>query len=356
MSSNPDRRLSDREVKPRLAARRWLASPEMSVVLVLLALMIGMGCTPHADRFFSGANLDSVARSTSLLTIFAIGELLVIITGGIDLSLGSLIAFGGMLLARILTDQVKAGAGELPATLLGAGAVLAFSLALGAVHATLIHRLRLPAFVVTLASMSILRSAARVLNDAVPISIVDYSLVSYLGSGKLYLVGTPIGIPVPTVIMLGIAAIVTGILVGTPIGRRIYALGSNEEATRLSGVSIYRVRLFVYSGCGLLSGVAAILYAGYGGQGDPSSGTMAELNAISAVVIGGAALSGGRGSVPGTLLGAALIQSIISVINFTVPTPALWEGTVVGGVLLFAVVFNRLRQIGTFSRWRRPEA
>jgi ribose transport system permease protein len=140
----------------------------------------------------------------------------------------------------------------------------------------------------------------------------------------------------------------------TRMGRHVYSVGSNEEATRLSGVQVFKVRLFVYGACSLLTGLAAILYAGYSGQGDPSSGNMFELNAISAAVIGGAVLTGGRGSVLGTILGAALLEMILSMINLTMSNPTLWRGMVVGAVLLLAVVFNQLRQGGFFRR--RPKA
>lgn len=350
MSSPPDlarggpARAAGPPQRPPLPWRRWLASPEASVVLVILALGVYLAATGHIGRFTGADNRDNLARSISLQALFAIGELLVILTGGIDLSVGSLIAFDGMLLATTMTRLADGGVPVPAATLAGMLLVLAFSLGLGLAHAALVHHLRLPPFVVTLASMSILRSGALLLNNAVPLPIERFGLVTYLGNGKLYAAGTGVGLTVPTVFLLIVAAAIGALLVGTRMGRRVYAVGSNEEAARLSGVALFRVRAFVYGACSALAGLAAILYAGYGGQGDPQSGVMFELNGISAAVIGGAALTGGRGSVAGTVLGAALLECILSMINLTLSNPTLWRGTVVGGVLLAAVVLNHVRQ------------
>jgi len=338
---------------PRLSPLRWLGTAEGSVVIVLAALRLYMavsGGSAGMAQFAGGYNLANLARSISLQSIFAVGVLLVILTGGIDLSLGSLIAFVGMLLAVIMTRLADSGTPVHQATLIGIGAVLFFSLGLGLVHAVLIHHLRLPSFVVTLASMSILRSGAQLLNNAVPIPIERFQLVSWLGNGKVGFLLVPPVIPVALVVMLALAGAVALVLARTQVGRAVFAVGSNEEAARLSGLNVFRVRAFVYGACSLLGGIAGIFYAGYGNQGDPSGGIMFELNAISAAVIGGAALTGGRGSVLGTVLGATLLESILSAINFKLSNPTLWRGTVVGTVLLLAVVLNQLRLLSPFRR------
>ena len=134
------------------------------------------------------------------------------------------------------------------------------------------------------------------------------------------------------------------ILARTKIGRHVYSVGSNEQATLLSGVNVGRVKLFAYGTSALLGGVAGILYAGYGGQGDPLSGGGYELNAVAAAVIGGANLNGGQGSVGGTVLGACLLMVIQNAINLNLDNASRWEGTVVGGVLLLAVLTTALQQ------------
>lgn len=338
------------------AWRRWLAAPESSVLFVILALGVYLAATNRLGTFSSEFNRDSLTRSISLQSIFAIGELLVILTGGIDLSLGSLIAFAGMLLAVLMTRLHEGGMPVEQATTVAILAVLGFSLALGLTHAALIHYLKLPPFVVTLASMSILRSGALLLNNAVPVPVEKFALISFLGNKKLFVAGTGFGVPVTAVILIVVAAVIVSFLGFSRLGRHIYSVGSNEEASRLSGVNVFGVRAFVYGTCSLLAGLSGILYAGYSAQGDPSSGAMFELNAISAAVIGGAALTGGRGSVLGTVLGAMLLECILSMINLTLSNPTLWRGMVVGGVLLMAVIFNQLRQNPAVSRLFRRRA
>jgi ribose transport system permease protein len=322
-----------------------LAAPELSVVAVLGLLWLALTASGRLGSFTSEFNRDALTRSISLQSIFAVGELLVILTGGIDLSLGSLVAFAGMLLATTMTRAAAAGWAPAHAMALGISVVILFSLGLGLLHGALIHRLRLPPFVVTLASMSVLRSLALLINNAVPIPIEGFPLISYLGNGKLFLAGTAVGLPVTALLLALLGGGTAAMLAWTPIGRQVYAVGSSEEAARLSGVNVLRIRLLVYGLSGLLGGIAGILYTGYGGQGDPSSGVMFELNAVSAVVIGGAVLTGGRGSVVGTILGAMLLEWILSIINLTIDNPTLYRGSVVGGVLLLSVILNQLRQL-----------
>lgn len=327
-----------------LPIARWLATPEASVIIVLIALLVLMVPTGKLGQFGDPNNQVNVWRSIGMQSVMGVGVLLVILTGGIDLSLGSMVAFSGMVLAVVAARLADGGMNLGMATLIAIGCVLLFSLLLGFLHATLVHQLRLPSFVVTLASMSMLRSGALLMNNAVPVVIDRFELLKTLGNKQLYIAGTPIGLPIPFIILAIIALAIGAILNFTQIGRQVYSVGSNEEASRLSGVNVFKVRLFVYGACSLLAGIAGILYTGYGGQGDPSSGVMFELNAISAAVIGGAALTGGRGSVLGTVLGAVLLEWILSMINLTLSNPTLWRGLVVGGVLLAAVVLNQLRQ------------
>lgn len=325
---------------------RWLSTPEASVVVVMMCLLLWLASKGTLPRFLDPFNQENLARSLSLQSIFAIGELLVILTGGIDLSLGSLISFSGMLLGTVMIKLVETGMPVGQATTIGILVVLGFSLLLGLLHAVLVHSLRLPPFVVTLASMSMLRSASMLINNAVPVPIQQFELITFLGNRKLFIAGTSLGLPVSAVILIVLAAVMIAILHYTRIGRRVYSVGSNVEASRLSGVNVFHTRAFVYGTCSLLGGLAGILYAGYGAQGDPSSGAMFELNAISAAVIGGAVLTGGRGSVIGTILGAMLLEGILNIINLELSNPTLWRGMVVGGVLLVAVVFNQLRIMG----------
>ncbi len=322
-------------------AGKILRSREASVVLVLALLCLAMSLTSSRETFFQHRNLHVIALQTSLLSIFAIGETLVIITGGIDLSLGSMIGFIGMLTAVLITRlgvHLEPG----PAVALGVLLALMVATGIGAIHATLIHKLRLPPFVVTLASLLLLRSQALLLNNQLPVPLAEYPALLALASSIFP--NTPYAIPVPTLVLLVVAVLTALALSRMKIGRYLYSVGSNEQATRLSGVNVYRVKLFAYSMSGLLGGVAGVLYAAYGAQGDPLAGTAYELDAVAAAVVGGANLMGGQGSVVGTLLGATLLHSILSSINLTLANPDLWRGTLVGGVLLFAVLVTALNR------------
>lgn len=322
--------------------RSLFRARESSVVVVLAILCFLLYFSSSRTQFFSERNLQLLMLQIALLSIFAIGETVVIITGGIDLSLGSLIAFSGMLLAFCATSfnaRMYTGAAVVLAMAIALGA----SLFIGGLHATLIHRLKLPPFVVTLAALTFFRSQALLMNHQLPIPVTDFTVLNWLANGKVF-EGTPLAIPVPMAILLVVGIGIHLMLSRTQIGRHIYSVGSNEQATRLSGVNVGRVKLVAYGTSALLGGVAGVLYAGYGGQGDPLSGNSYELNAVAAAVIGGANLSGGQGSVAGTVLGACLLRVILSGITLTFERASLWEGTVIGGVLLMAVLTSALQQ------------
>lgn len=336
--------------------KRLLAARESSVVLVLFVICLFLFFAPeigrlpwlrdHVDwlhvreQFFGPRNLQNLSLQIALLSIYAIGETIVIITGGIDLSLGSLIAFTGMVLA-FAASRLDASAPRF--AIVGAIVIaLAVALGIGSLHATLIHRLRLPPFVVTLGSLTILRSQSLLMNGQLPISISQFGFLTYLANGHINILGY--AIPVPVILVVGISVVAHLILTKTSIGRYVYSVGSNEQATRLSGINVGHVKMFAYGTSALLGGVAGIIFAGYGGQGDPLSGYGYELNAVAAAVIGGASLTGGQGSIAGTLLGVCLLNVILTGINFTLTKPTLWEGTVVGGVLLLAVLTSALQQ------------
>jgi ribose transport system permease protein len=301
-----------------------------------------MPFTSARDTFYTQRNIENVMRYTALLSIFAIGETIVIITGGIDLSLGSLIAFTGMVMALLVT-QLSAKLMVGAAIFFGITCALLVALTIGAFHATLIHRLRLPPFVVTLASLLILRSQSALMNQQLPITLQNYPWLLNLANGSIFS-GTWFAIPNPMVILFVIATVTAVAMNRLRIGRYLYSVGSNEQATELSGVNVYKVKLFAYGMSGLLGGMAGVLWASYGGQGDPLAGQAYELEAVAASVVGGASLTGGQGSIIGTILGATLLYMIFSAINLTLSAPDRWRGTVVGGVLLFAVLVTAFQQ------------
>ena len=326
-------------------AAQLLASRETSVLAVLLLLIVGMAFTSVSSKFFSSANLQQMAFQVALLSIFAIGETIVIISGGIDLSLGSLIAFSGMMLAFLVNRFDSSHMYTAAAVGLAIAVTLLASWLIGATHTMLIQRVRLPAFVVTLTSLLVLRSQSLIMNhhQQIPVDQERFPLFNWLTNGKLFS-GAAYAIPIPVLIMLVVAVAAHLVLSKTRMGRYLYSIGSNEQATMLSGVNVFKVKLFAYGASALLGGIAGVLYMGYGGQGDPSAGASYELDAVAAAVVGGASLAGGQGSVMGTVLGACLLNAILSVILLKLDQPDIWRGTIVGGVLLVAVLATAFQQ------------
>lgn len=311
----------------------------MVVVLVALCALILLSGERARGTFLSPDNQRNLWRQVALLGIFAIGETFVIVTAGIDLSVGSVVAFTGVLAALCMSGAEINGVGgpglSAPVAVLAA---LAAALAVGVVHGLLVGWLGLPPFVATLGTMGVLRSAAKVMTGAIPISIVNPSFI-FLGNGK------PWGIPTPFLIMGAVAIVSIALTQTTTWGRYIYAVGANEEAVRLSGVSVRLVKLIAYMACSLLAGLAGVVHAAYNFQGDPSGGVAYELNAIAAAVIGGCSLAGGQGSVIGTLIGANIFCVILNGLPLVIRVNAsLWEGIVVGTVVIGAVAFNVIRQ------------
>lgn len=325
-------------------AAQLLASRETSVLAVLLLLVVAMSFTSVSSKFFSALNMQQMAFQVALLSIFAIGETIVIISGGIDLSLGSLIAFSGMMLA-FLVNRFDSRMFTGGAVVLAIAMTLVASWLIGAVHTVLIQRVKLPAFVVTLTSLLVLRSQSLVMNhhQQIPVDQEHFPLFNWLTNGKLF-ASAKYAIPVPVIIMIVVAVAAHLVLAKTRMGRYLYSVGSNEQATMLSGVNIFKVKLFAYGTSALLGGIAGLLYMGYGGQGDPSAGASYELDAVAAAVVGGASLAGGQGSVLGTVFGACLLNAILSAILLTLDQPDIWRGTIVGGVLLLAVLATAFQQ------------
>lgn len=316
---------------------RTLRTREFGVVVVLILLVLFISSSEKGEAFLSPISLQNLSRQIALLGVFAIGEAVVIIAGGIDLSVGTLIGFTGVLCTHLLA---RAG-WSLGASML---TVLAFSAGVGIMHAQLINRFRLLPFIVTLGSLFIFLSVGQLMTNNVPIPVSPqdspYSeAFQFLGNGKIW------NIPTPVYIMLGVLILVSVLMHFTVIGRHIYALGNNEEATRLSGISVLRTQITAYGLCSLLAGLAGILYASYQRQGIPGSGLSYELKAIAAAVVSGCSLSGGQGTVIGAVVGASLLNVILSGISFVIQQGASnWEGTVVGTILLVTAVLNRLQQ------------
>jgi ribose transport system permease protein len=303
-----------------------LANPIVGPVLAIAALLIIAGAT--TPMFFESSNLSNLILQMCVVSIVAIGATVVILTGGIDLSPGSMIGLLTMLLALLVKNQNVPLALALPAVL-GAGVLL------GAVNGFVTAYVRIPSFVATLAALSILGGLAFMLTDGTPIFSVSSGL-----SDIFY--GDLLDIPLPffyVAICYGAAWL---LLNHMPRGREIYAVGGNPVAARLSGIDDRFIQFFVFALAGLTYAIAAILFAARLNSGSPNHGTGMELQAIAATVIGGVSLTGGRGNILGTLLGALLITVVQNVMNLHGIAPAP-QAVMVGLIILVAVAIDMWR-------------
>lgn len=306
--------------------------------LLVLVLMIG-AMSLLSDRFLTSANSLNIMRQISVNVCLSIGMTMVILLGGIDLSVGSVLAFAGAITAGLIKFPIPLPwfGVELQFTTWGAiVAGLLVGVILGWFNGQMITRLKIPPFVATLGMLSIARGMTMLWTKGFPIT--------GLGEG-LAILGTKsfVGIPTP----VWIAAILVGIFVvvtkKTRMGRYIYAVGGNETTARLSGLNVGRIKVLVYTLAGALSSVAGLIVTSRLDSAQPNAGTGYELDSIAAVVIGGTSLSGGRGSILGTVIGCLIIGVLNSGLVLLDVSP-FWQQVVKGGVILAAVAIDRLRE------------
>lgn len=288
--------------------------------LIALSIVLWI-LTPH---FMTVSNLLNVAQQTTLVAIIAVGMTFVIITGGIDLSVGSALAFSGVAMATLLQKGVPLSIALLAG--LGAG------LLCGLVNGLLITIGRLPPFIATLGMMSVARGAALVFTGGRPVS-------GFSDTFRQIAVGEIFHIPAPVIIMLAVYLIAHFVLTKTKLGRYTYAIGGNEEATILSGVNVRLYKTLVYGLCGMLSGLAAIILTARLNSAQPIAGMMYELDAIAATVIGGTSLTGGEGTIFGTLIGALIIGVLRNGLNL-LDISSFVQQIVIGAVIIVAVLFD----------------
>ncbi|MFN0119303.1 MAG: ABC transporter permease [Blastocatellia bacterium] len=288
--------------------------------LIVLSLVL-WALTPH---FMTVSNLLNVAQQTTLVAIVAVGMTFVIITGGIDLSVGSVLAFAGVVMATMLQRGMP--------TALALLIALATGLIGGLINGALITIGRLPPFIATLGMMSMARGAALVFTEGRPVSGFSESF-RWLATGDV------MRIPAPVLVMLMVYLLAHIVLTRTVLGRYIYAIGGNEEATILSGVNVRLYKTIAYGLCGMLSGLAAILLTARLNSAQPIAGMMYELDAIAATVIGGTSLTGGKGTVIGTLIGALIIGVLRNGLNL-LDISSFIQQIVIGVVIIVAVLLD----------------
>jgi len=297
----------------------------LGALLALAGLCLLFGAL--SARFFDWDNFINVARQISINGIIAVGMTLIIVTSGIDLSVGSVLALS------ICVSGVMMEGGTAAPLALAVG--LGVGLACGAVNGLVITRLGISPFIASLGMMSIARGAAMVVTGGNPITHLDKRFF-FLGTGAL------LGVPVPVWVMAVVGLAGAFLLERTRTGRYALALGSNEEAVRLSGVSVNRYKLVLYVLMGGLAAIAGWILSARVASADPSAGVLMELEAIAAVVIGGASLKGGRGSVAGTLIGAA-IMGVLNNGLVLLGISAFWQQVLVGLVIIGAVGVDQLK-------------
>lgn len=308
---------------------QWLIALRMPVIL--LALVIAATFLTDG-RFVRLDNVINVLRQVSFEAMIAFGMTLVIVTGGIDLSVGSLVALTGVVAAVVMRGTldwhpvVSISLGLLCGVTTGA--------AIGATSGAIVARFSIPPFIVTLAAMLMARGGAFILCDGQPVYELHSELI-WLGRG--FVLESVFGrlIPVPVLVMLFAYAATSILLSRTVFGRGVIAVGSNEEAARLAGIAVRRTKLMVYLITGAFAGLAGVLHDAKLMAGDPKVGEMWELNVIAAVVVGGTSLFGGRGSVTGTLVGALIIGTLNNSLNL-LHVEHFWQMVVLGGVILTA--------------------
>jgi ribose transport system permease protein len=277
--------------------------------------------TPH---FLTVSNLLNVAEQAAIIAIVAVGMTFVIITGGIDLSVGSVLAFAGVVMASVLHREVP-----LPAAL---AVALGTGLCCGLVNGALITVGRLPPFIATLGMMSVARGTALMFTEGRPVS-------GFSGGFRSLATGELLGVPVSVVIMVGVYVVAHFVLTRTKLGRYTYAIGGNEEAALLSGVNVRLYKAAVYGISGMLSGLAAVLLTARLNSAQPTAGTMYELDAIAATVIGGSSLLGGEGSMTGTLVGALIMGVLRNGLNL-LNVSSFLQQVVIGVVIIGAVLVD----------------
>ncbi len=318
-----------RRVEEGMKWRNWVQQFSSFFGLIIVSVGIGVAVYFKAGEnlFFTGDNILTLLRQASFNAIMAAGVSVVIITAGIDLSIGSVWALSSVVMAFVCVNK---GLAWTLSVLVG----LAVGLACGIVNGWGVTLLRIPPFVATLGMMSIARGLAEVITGGFQISGLPDAF-QWWGQGDIF------GVPVPVIVAVGIIVLTWALLRFTRLGRYIYAVGGNEAAAHLSGVPVNRVKLFAYAYCGTLAALAGLLATARMGSVRPSDALGYELDAIAASVIGGISLMGGQGSVLGTAIGAALI-GVLRNGMVLLDVSAFWQKVVIGIVIIIAVALDYL--------------
>ncbi len=313
-------------LKPKLVKFQSL----IALVLMIVVMML------LSDKFLTVDNAWNVMRQISVNVCISVGMTLVILTGGIDLSVGSILAFSGAVAAGLLNNGIAIPAADLYIgfTVLGAvAAALVMGAGLGAVNGVAITRFNVPPFVATLAMLTMARGLTMLWTGGFPITGLGETF-AFLGTGWF------LGIPMPVWISALVVTLFTIVSKKKRLGRYIYAIGGNERASKLSGLNVRKIKFWVYTLAGMLSAVGGIIVTARLDSAQPNAGMGYELDSIAAVVIGGTSLSGGRGSIIGTVQGALIIGVLNNSLVLLNVSP-FWQQVIKGIVILLAVIIDK---------------
>ena len=315
--------------------KQTLSAFQSLIALFILCVVISI----MSDKFLTTSNLWNVMRQISVNICISVGMTLVVLTAGIDLSIGSVLALCGAITAGLLKNGIEIPSANLFIGFTVTGSIVAGLLAgaaLGWFNGWAITKFRVPPFVATLAMLTIARGLTMLWTKGFPISGLGENF-AWLGTG--WFLGIPLPVWISGIVIL-IAVVITN---KTKLGRYIYAIGGNENAARLSGINIKKIKIAVYTIAGLLAAVGGILVTSRLDAAQPNAGTGYELDSIAAVVIGGTSLSGGKGSVLGTVLGAIIIGVLNNGLVLLNVSP-FWQQVVKGFVILIAVIIDKMNR------------
>lgn len=309
--------------------------PPLAALGPLLALLAACAFfATQSDRFLTGANLTLILQQVMVVAVIAIGQTLIILTAGIDLSCGMVMALGGIVMSKLATEM-----GLPPAAAIACG--LAVTMAFGLLNGLLVTKVKLPPFIVTLGTMNIAFAVTQLYSQSQTITELPSSLIAL---GETFTLGST-SMAWGVLLMLALYGITWFALKETARGRHVYAVGNNPEATRLTGIPTQRVLLGVYVLAGLFYGLASLLSIGRTGVGDPNAGQTENLDAITAVVLGGTSLFGGRGAVLGTLVGALIVGVFRNGLTL-MGVSSIYQVLVTGILVILAVAADQLSHKG----------
>lgn len=298
-------------------------SRKFGIIASLLALMLVF--TILTNKFLSVSNFLNILQQAAINLCVAVGMTFVIITGGIDLSVGSVMALSGMIMAQMMDGGMN--------PLLSAIVGLAVGVLLGSINGVMIAKMQLQPFLVTLGTMSAYRGINLIISNGLPVRGFSSAYVNFMNSLNGF-------IPLPIILSLILAIVSMIVLKYFKFGQYLFALGGNEEATRLSGINTVKMKIVTYGFSGFCSALAAVIFLGRLGAADPQAGNGYEMNAIAAAAIGGASLAGGKGSIVGTIIGCLILQTLnngLTLLN----VQSFYQTFAIGVIVLIATMIDR---------------